>query len=315
MIKLPLKKNLLLFALLGLAIRLLYSHLEELENTFAYISFMILSLIFLFLGLTLFVLTIIKAAKKEFKPLITFTLIITFFYFTLKSLLPENNIENYEELGFLYYECDTVVRINDTLKIINSKRDTIIVETGIFTFLQYDYPLTTPHKLINLAKTAIQFDNQFQIEEAKNIYEDMIDFYINERPENLKKFSCMNGYFQYEVNSGILCSYAYEKLGDLDNSIKVLQPLLANSEAWHSKIHERYIQLCIEKFGIEKVRVELENCGKTVQFKRQNGIKDDWVVNVFGAEIGIGQAWHYEHISPSEADSLVRQMLFYKLIQ
>jgi hypothetical protein len=62
--------------------------------------------------------------------------------------------------------------------------------------------------------------------------------------------------------------------------------------------------------------VELSNCGKTVQLKRQDvAEKDDWVVNVFGADIGVGKAWEAEHISPSKADSLVRQMNFYQLIQ
>lgn len=216
----------------------------------------------------------------------------------------------------LYRQCDTVIRVADTLKVVNSKLDTTIVETGIFTFLQYDYPLTTPHKLISLSKAAIQFDDQGQKEKAKGFYEDVVDFYINERPQQLKEFSDMNGYLQYEVNSAILCSHAYEKLGDNENSLKALRPFLANVEAWNSRIHERYIRLCIDKFGISKVRAELSNCGKTVQLKRQGAPeKDDWVVNVFGADIGVGKAWEAEQLSPSKADSLVRQMDFYRLIQ
>lgn len=226
------------------------------------------------------------------------------------------NLDNYDLLETLYYQCDTVIRIADTLKIINSKLDTTIIETGIFTFLQYDYPLTTPHKLIDLSKTAIQLDNQGQKEKAEDFYKDIVDFYINERPQQLKGFSDMNGYLQYEVNSAILCSYAYEKLGDKENSLKTLQPFLANVEAWNSKIHERYIQLCIDKFGIDKVRTELNNCGKTIKLKEQDAPEmEDWVVNVFGADIGVGNSFNNEAISSSMADSLIKEMDFYKLTQ
>lgn len=226
------------------------------------------------------------------------------------------SLDDYGRLETLYHQCDTVIETEDTIKIVNSKLDTTVIETGIFTFLQYDYPLTTPHKLIDLSKTAIQFDNQGQKEKAEEFYNDMVDFYINERPQQLKGFSDMNSYLQYEVNSAILCSYAYEKIGDKENSLKTLQPFLANVEAWNSKIHKRYIQLCIDKLGIDKVRIELNNCGKTVQLKKQDAPeKDDWVVNVFGADIGVGKAWETDNISVYKADSLFRQLDFYKLIQ
>jgi hypothetical protein len=84
------------------------------------------------------------------------------------DVLTNKNLDNYELLETLYYQCDTIIRTGDTLKIVNSKLDTTIIETGIFTFLQYDYPLTTPHKLINLSKTAVQFDNFGQKERLTN---------------------------------------------------------------------------------------------------------------------------------------------------
>lgn len=230
------------------------------------------------------------------------------------DVLTNKNLDNYDLLEKLYYQCDTVIRAGDTLKILNSKFDTTIIETGIFTFLQYDYPLTTPHKLIDLSKTAIQFDKLGQKEKAEEFYKNIVDFYLYARPEQLKGFSDMNSYLQYEVNSAILCSYAYEILGEKENAMKTLQPFLANVEAWNSKIHERYIRLCIDKFGIDKVRAELNTCGKTIKLKNQDAPeKDDWVVNVFGADIGVGKAWETDDISTSNADSIVRQMDFYKL--
>lgn len=224
----------------------------------------------------------------------------------LKSISLEN----------IYYECDTVIRLPDTLKIINSAYDTTLIETGIFSYLQYDYPMTTPSKVIELSKAADQLDKKGQTAKAIELYRKIIKFYKVERPKQLEYYSDMNGYLQYEVNTGVLCSYAYEKLGDIDNAIKVLQPNLANVEAGHSKIHERYIRLCIDKYGIDKVRTEINNCGKTVQLKKQvSPENDDWVVNVFGADIGIGNVWETNNISASMANHLIRQMDFYKLLE
>lgn len=255
--------------------------------------------------------------NKTMKKIVTLILIIGFYSCNQEKnwgASTNTSVDNYDLLEKLYHQCDTVIETADTLKIVNSKLDTIIIETGIFIFLQYDYPLTTPHTLVELAKSAIQFDNHKEKDKAKPFFRDMVDFYNDDRPKELKGFSDMNEYFQYEVNSAILCSYAYERLGESENSIKTLQPFLANTEAWDSKIHERYIQLCIDKFGIDKVRAELNNCGKTIKLKKQDAPeKDDWVVNVFGADIGVGKAWETDHITSSKADSLVRQMDFYKL--
>lgn len=228
----------------------------------------------------------------------------------------KEDVDDYYLLETLYHLCDTVIETEDTLKIVNFELDTIIIETGIFTFLQYDYPLSTPPKLITLSKSAIQFDNLGQKEKAKELYKNIIDFYLHERPQQLKEICDMNGYLQYEVNSAILCSYAYEQLGDKEHSIETLQPFLANVEAWNSKIHKRYIQLCIDKFGIDKVRAELKNCGRTIKLKKQDVIeKEGWVVNVFGADIGVAKEWDADNISASKADSLVRKFDFYKMIQ
>ncbi len=226
------------------------------------------------------------------------------------------NLNDCDLLETLYHRCDSVIWLTDTLKILNSKLDTTIVETGIFTFLQYDYPLTTPHKLICLSKKAVQCENQRQIKNAEDLFIDIIDFYLNERPEQLENFSDLNEYLQYEVNSAILCSYAYEKLEEKEKSLRVLQPYLANVEARNSKIHKRYILLCIDKYGIEKVKAELNNCGKTIKLKQTNAPeKDDWVVNLFGAEVGIGKSWETDQISSTSADSIVRQLDFYKLVE
>jgi hypothetical protein len=253
------------------------------------------------------------------KQIITIILTIGFFSCNqgkMENVSKNKNLDNYEFLETLYHQCDTVIGIADTLKIINTKLDTTIIETGIFTFLQYDYPLTTPHKLIDLYKTAIQFDKQGQNKKAEFFFTKIVDFYLNDRPEQLKNYSDMNGYLQYEVNSAILCSFAYERLGDKEDAIKTLQPFLANTEAWNSKIHERYIQLCVGKFGIDKVRAELNNCSKTIKLKKQNAPEEDgWVVSIFGADIGVGKVWETDQIAIAQADSIIREMDFYKLTQ
>lgn len=235
---------------------------------------------------------------------------------TTKNISINKNIDYYDQLEILYHQCDTVIETTDTIKVVNSKLDTTIAETGVFTYLQYDYPLTTPQELINLSKAAIKYSKQGQKEKATALFKNIVDFYLKERPKQLKGFSDMNCYLQYEVNSAILCSYAYESLGDKENAIKTLQPFLANVEAWNSKIHVRYIQLCVDKYGIDKVKEELKNCGKSIKLKKQDSPEiDDWVISVFGAEVGVGKTCETNQISATQADNIVRQLDFYKLIQ
>lgn len=234
----------------------------------------------------------------------------------MKDLSSNSILNNYDSLEVLYYQSDTIIRRKDTLIIVNSRFDTTVMEIGIFTYLQFDYPLTTSKKLIYFTKSAIQFDKLGQKEKAIEFYKKTIDFYFKRRPEELEGFSCMNQYMQYEVNSAILCSYAYEKLEDKENAIKILQPYLANGEALTSKIHVRYIELCIDKFGMNKVKAELKNCVTTLSFKKQDSpVIEDWVVNVFGANIGVRHTFNKEQMSISQADSVIKEMDFYKLIR
>lgn len=159
----------------------------------------------------------------------------------------DEEFADYDLLETLYHQQDTLIRYADTVKIINSKLDTTIIETGIFTYLQYDYPLAIPYKLIVLSRKAYNLKKQGKEATANVFFKKVIDFYQKERLQYFRYISGMKEYQQFEVNSAILCSYAYENIGDPENAIKILEPLLASSEARNSRIHERYIQLRVNK--------------------------------------------------------------------
>ncbi|MVT06980.1 hypothetical protein [Chitinophaga tropicalis] len=163
-----------------------------------------------------------------------------------------NDVEefaDYDLLETLYHQHDTLIRYGDTVKIVNSKLDTTIIETGIFTYLQYDFPLTVPYRLIILSRKANGLKQQGKEAEANVFFKKVIDFYQHERPHYFKYIFDMKEYFQFEINAAILCSYAYENLKDLENAIMILEPFLANTEARSSRIQERYIQLCTGRRG------------------------------------------------------------------
>ena len=169
--------------------------------------------------------------------------------FILFSCNDNNDVEefaDYDLLETLYHQHDTLIRYNDTVKIINTRLDTIVIETGIFTYLQYDFPLTIPYRLIVLSRKAISLKKQGKEAEASVFFKKVIDFYQYERPHYFKYISDMKEYSQFEINTAILCSYAYENLQDHEAAIKILEPLLANTEARNSRIQERYIQLCTD---------------------------------------------------------------------
>lgn len=228
-----------------------------------------------------------------------------------KKAMPE---DRYDLLADLYYSCDTVIRTQDTVKIVHLKFDTTIVETGIFTYLQYDFPLTTSKKLIGFARSAREAEQKDEQEKAKEHYKAIIDYYHVDRTYDVKGFSDMNGLLQYEVNTAILCSYAYEKLGEPEKAVEVLKPMLANVEARNSKIHQRFLELCIANYGKNNVKEALENCYQTVHFKKKDAPElDSWVVTVFGADLGVDERW--KNVTREQADSLLKEMDFYKALQ
>ncbi len=232
-----------------------------------------------------------------------------------RSDITTKGFDRYDLLEVLYHQCDTVIRVNDTVIITNTKLDTTVIETGIFAYLQYDYPLTTPRELIDFSKKAERLEKSGLKVGLEPIYKKVIDFYLEERPEQLKHYTDMNSYLQYEVNSAILCSYAYQRIGDNENALKVIQPFLANTEASSCNILKRYIELCIEEFGIVKVRSELNNSGKTIHLKKEcSPEEDDWVVTIFGAEVGIGKSWETKNITIEQANNIISEMNFSELV-
>ena len=85
-----------------------------------------------------------------------FGLISLLFLFSCKS--ENKNKLTGDDYVDLYHHYDSLVRSIDTVMIFNSKFDTIIIETGIFTYMQNDYPLSIPPDLISLGKEAIQYE-------------------------------------------------------------------------------------------------------------------------------------------------------------
>lgn len=197
---------------------------------------------------------------------------------------------SYHQAREIYAYADSLLSKDDTLIIMNSKYDTTIIETGIISYLFYRYPDHVPFELATYVKNAMAYESGSQILEANSCYLSVVDYYRNEHKRNLQKFSCTNGYLAYNVNSGILYSYAFEKLGDIDNALEVLMPYMANIETRSSKIKQRYIELCLKKYGRDKVITALDSASTTICISHVSpllsGVHAQWAFLLFNADIG-----------------------------
>jgi hypothetical protein len=145
---------------------------------------------------------------------------------------------------FLYYVCDSIVRRNDSVLIYNSRFDTIIIDTGIYSYLHYDYErVAFSSGMADAAKTASRYQKHGPPSKASEAFRKVIDYYTYDRPAELEKFSDGGQYYGYQVNSSVLCSYAYEQLGLLDSAIIVLKPFLHVEGSNYTKINQRYAEL------------------------------------------------------------------------
>ncbi|HNA58222.1 MAG TPA: hypothetical protein PLJ43_08875 [Chitinophagales bacterium] len=224
-------------------------------------------------------------------------------------------LDKQDSWEILYWYADSIVRNNEMVKVYNSRLDTCATETGIFTYLQVDYPLTTAHPLIRDAKAAILAEQLGDHHAAAIAFKKVVNYYVNEREKDLELYSDINGILQYEVNAAIICSYAYEKLGDTLNAIEVLRRHLANVEARNCKIVDRYVELCIANFGQVAALEELNKCSETIAFKSQASLYDDkWVIYYFGGEIGLDGDVANHDFSAIQVNTMLQNMSAFKLL-
>ncbi len=225
-----------------------------------------------------------------------------------------------EEIIELYHQADTVISRNDSVLIVNTRRDTVIVETGIFTYLQYGYPLATPYALIALTRQAEAAERAADQAEAVRCYQAVVNYFnyqwlVRKSGFEHGGFSDLNDLLAHNVNVRILVSNAYEKLGRLSEALAVLAPYLANVEAEGSKIQQRYVELCVKRYGKAATRQALDRSGQTVYKAAYPDVpeQDYWCVMVFGAPLSVAD-FNTETLTAPAAQQLVYQQPYYALV-
>lgn len=225
-----------------------------------------------------------------------------------------------EDIIALYHKADTIIRHNDSLLIVNTRRDTVIVETGIFPYLQYGYPLDTPYAPVALTRQAMAAEKIGDQAEALRCYQAVADYFQYQwltRKDGFQNggFSDMNDLLAYNVNVRLLASNAYEKLGKLPEATAVLSQYLANSEAEDSKIQQRYVGLCIKQYGKAATRNALDTSGHTIRHATDEASeKDRWCVTLFGAPMSVAD-FNTDTLTTQAAQQLVWQQPYYKLLR
>ncbi|MBP1650523.1 MAG: hypothetical protein H6Q26_680, partial [Bacteroidetes bacterium] len=153
---------------------------------------------------------------------------------------------DYELLENLYHQSDSVIVHGDTVETISYSLDTTVIQTGIFAYMQHDFEIYAPPKLIVLTRRAQALKKQGK--DATDAFREIVTNYPAELEERLYETSDMNDHCQISVNTAMLGAYANEQLKDIDSAINILKPQLDNVESWSSRIHEMYIRLCVERY-------------------------------------------------------------------
>lgn len=210
----------------------------------------------------------------------------------------------------LYGYIDTVCRHGDTMILESRTFDTIIVETGIFSYLQYDYANFLPDRLIGIARTAVAIDRVAGPKAAGRAYRKVIDF----DKSYTEHFSDGGLHKNYIVGEAILRSYAHERLGSPDSAIYALRPHQAYIEAYHTRITDRYISLCIKRYGREQTQAELRRGLQHIHRIDMDPKYEPWAISVFGAQLPIRGAEVSLSPSVQRADSTLRTESWYALL-
>jgi hypothetical protein len=196
------------------------------------------------------------------------------------------------DLTDLYNVNVTIIRKPDTIMTISHQFDTTIIETGIFSYLQFDFPrLSMLDRFTDISRMAIEAENSGDTVRSRELHDSSIYFYHNQRLIDKEFFSDLQSNHMYNSSASILCSYAYERTGDLDSAIEVLKPHMTTNHSRYSRIHLRFFQLCEKKYGPEKVKDQIVNAYRTLNSKDSKlselASHDKWRVKILGANIGI----------------------------
>ena len=112
-----------------------------------------------------------------------------------------------------YYFADTVFTRHDSVFVVNKRMHQTVVETGLFAYLPYGYPIQTPDELIRLMKAAARAENAGNVAQAMRHYKDAVSFYQQSwltRKGGFENggFSDLNEFLAYHVNVSLLASFA-----------------------------------------------------------------------------------------------------------
>ena len=232
-----------------------------------------------------------------------------------ETLHPRLN-ESYDTLYFL---CDSIKTKGETRKIYNSFYDTIVIEKGIFSYLTYNYEQSYCENAIALTRSALLYEKDGQTKKAKENYYQIIFKYLLEQSSDKERidFSDCDVAAQYAMNSALLCSNAYYKVGKLDKAIEVLAPVISCHINYLCRIHYKFIQLYIIKYGKKKVAQELYNCVNTAHFKEENTCDDGWLITIFGSNMSLNsdKLSKDANLTPNKVTELLKTEEFSSLIK
>ncbi|RTQ51594.1 hypothetical protein EJV47_07280 [Hymenobacter gummosus] len=230
---------------------------------------------------------------------------------------PQQAPEDAALLEQLYWQADSVYRRPDSVFVVNQRLDTVAVATGIFSYLKYDYPLEMSPPVRRYCQQAVALARRGQPTAARQQFEGLIGYY-RDNCQPYEGFSDTNNLLTVGTQDAILCAYAYQQLNRPDAALAVLRPWLAHCETNGTQVHRLYLELCVQRYGRARVRRELAHSPQTLHRTRLHdpNIQPEfarWVVNVFGAEIGVGDI--NEQPTVAEVTAELPKQDFYQVLR
>ncbi|MBI1183971.1 hypothetical protein GC194_06855 [bacterium] len=227
---------------------------------------------------------------------------------------------DYDLVEAMLANTDSVIRLEDTIIQYCSSFDTVLLESGIFSYLNVGYQIhgCVPDSVMYGVRNGESFELLGEIEKACRYHLLVYKYYKRHWTPSTKGYLWTDGnsIFQYRVNTSILISYSLEQLGMLDDAIKTLKPWMSNKETYGIKIHRRFVELCIKKYGLDSVRQQYIMAEKQFnELSETNSLYDEVILSVFGAQIGLGDTWINHPIDSIDVIDVLKRDYVYDLLQ
>ncbi|MEM7574540.1 MAG: hypothetical protein AAF433_16670 [Bacteroidota bacterium] len=223
--------------------------------------------------------------------------------------------DRFDSLEFVYNCFDHRVVYQDLRLISSGYLDTLIVEAGVFAYLQHGFPLHTADCQSDLFRYALHVKEKVGIAQSQVFFDYVIDYYEVDFPQELGHFTCGTGASEFWNNTAMLAAAAFYEKGELDKAIDVLAPRLTDSETLNTRMHELYMKYLIERYGVEVVQEETRKATENVCQANGEDLTHEFKLQtmLFEYPVGVLKTTLHYRLSAKEVLNILEAEAFFKI--